>query len=98
MANTQTRVFENQAVQGVAFHDMDMQTATFDDINLKQARFNNINLSGATFTDINFSHATIEESCIEGLIIWGVEVKPLIEAERQRRAEAGHRVVQKFSE
>jgi uncharacterized protein YjbI with pentapeptide repeats len=88
MPDTQPQVIEKQCMQGVKFHDVNMQAATFDDINLGQAKFNNINLSGATFTDINFSHATIDESCIEGLIIWGVEIKPLIEAEQKRRAEA----------
>lgn len=89
MSDAQKQVFEKQCMENVTFHDVNMQAAVFDDINLKQAKFHNINLSGASFTDINFSHATIEEACIEGLIIWGVEIKPLIEAELKRRAEAG---------
>lgn len=87
MDNPQKQVFEHQCLAGVTFRDVSLEAATFDDINLEQATFHNVNLSGATFTDINFSHATIDEACIEGLIIWGVEVKPLLEAEIKRRQE-----------
>ena len=54
-------------------------------MNLQDASFTNVNLSGAKFTDINFSHAVIEESCIEGLIIWGYDIHALIDAEKKRQ-------------
>ena len=88
MDDTPKQAFEHQCLAGATFRDVSLEAVTFDDINLKNAQFHNVNLSGATFTDINFSHATIDEACIEGLMIWGVEVKPLIEAEIQRRKEA----------
>ncbi len=59
-----------------------------DDANLQDASFTNINLSGAKFTDINFSHAAIEECCIEGLMIWGYDIRALIQAEKARQANA----------
>ena len=67
------------------FRNVSLAEATFDDVNLGRATFQNINLSGARFTDINFSHVVVEESCIEGLMIWGYNIQALIEAEKKRQ-------------
>ena len=80
---------ENYTGQDMArarFRNVSLAEATFDDVNLGKATFQNVNLSGAKFTDINFSHAVIEESCIEGLVIWGYDIQALIEAEKKRQA------------
>ena len=82
-------VFDNQCLPGAKFTNVNLAGAVFDDANLQDASFRNINLSGAKFTDINFSHVTIEKSCIDGLIVWGYDVRQLIEAEKARQESAG---------
>ncbi len=85
-----SEVFDNKVMAGAKFANVSLANAVFDDVNLGGATFQNVNLVGAKFSDINFSHAVIEESCIEGLVIWGYDVGALIAAEesRQRQREA----------
>lgn len=80
-------IFDNQQMPGAKFTNVNLAGATFDDANLQDASFTNINMSGAKFTDINFSHAIIDESCIEGLVIWGYDINALIEAEKARQGK-----------
>jgi len=77
--------FEHKNLQAATFTDVNLAEARFDNVNLSSSQFNNINLRGSKFTDINFSHASIEESCIDGLVIWGMNIRELIEAEWARR-------------
>ena len=79
--------FNDQQMPGVKFTNVNLAGAVFNDANLQDASFTNINLSGSKFTDINFRHAVIEESCIEGLVIWGYDIHALIEAEKKREAQ-----------
>lgn len=71
-----------------------MSDASFEDVDLTGARFSMVNLTGATFRsvgfhgvvmrDVEFSGTTIEGE-IEGLVINGVDVGPLVNAELDRR-------------
>lgn len=80
-----SEVFDNRQMPGAKFTNVNLAGAVFDDANLQDASFTNINLSGAKFTDINFSKVVIEESCIDGLMIWGYNIHALIEAEKARQ-------------
>jgi uncharacterized protein YjbI with pentapeptide repeats len=82
-------VFDNEHMTGAKFTNVNLAGAVFVDVNLLDAAFTNINLSGAKFTDINFSKVTIEESCIDGLVIWGYDIYALIEAEKARQKAGG---------
>lgn len=77
--------FTDKDMTGTRFQNVCLANASFDDINLASATFQNINLSGATFRDVKFANVTIDESCIDGLVIWGFNVRELIEAEQARR-------------
>lgn len=82
MAHT---AFEDENMNGFTFRNVALSRAEFTDVNLSGANFRNVNLSGATLRDVNLSHVTIDEACVEGLVIWGVEIRPIIEAELARR-------------
>jgi uncharacterized protein YjbI with pentapeptide repeats len=81
--------FTQQCMAETEFHDVNLQNAVFENVNLSGATFENINLSGATFRDVKFANVTIDESCVDGLVIWGFNIRELIEAEQKRRAAAG---------
>jgi uncharacterized protein YjbI with pentapeptide repeats len=83
-----SEIFDSQQLAGAKFTNVNLTEAVFDDANLQDASFNNINLSGAKFTDINFSHVVIEESCIDGLLIWGHDIHALITAEEARQGKS----------
>ena len=85
-------------MRGAAFDDTDLAHSTMNNVSLAQAAFHNVNLSRATFHDVNLSGAMfrninlsgvrLEHVQLDGLVIDGMEVPPLLEAEKQRRAEA----------
>ncbi len=58
--------------------------ALFSDVNLANARFRESNLAGSRMTGVLLNGAEID-GVIDGLIINGVEVAPLVEAELDRR-------------
>jgi uncharacterized protein YjbI with pentapeptide repeats len=81
--------------RGAAFDEADLAHSTFNNVSLAHATFNNVNLSHAVYQDINFSNAhfsdlnlsgsAIRDANLTGLTIDGIEVLPLLEAEKQRR-------------
>jgi ankyrin repeat protein len=73
---------------GHYFHAMHLHGAVFNNVNLGRSTFHNINMAGAALININLHNAIIDFATIDGLKIFGVEVKPLIDAELKRRAAA----------
>jgi ankyrin repeat protein len=73
---------------GHYFQGMDLHGAAFNNVNLGRSTFHNINMAGAVLLNINLRNAIIDFATIDGLKIFGVEVRPLIEAELKRRGEA----------
>jgi len=72
--------------RGHYFHSSSLQGAVFNEVDLRRAAFQDVNLSGAVLLNVNLRNATIDFATIDGLRIWGIEVQPLLEAERKRRA------------
>ncbi|MFC6421890.1 DinB family protein [Ornithinimicrobium tianjinense] len=66
------------------FRDMEMPDATFRPVDLSRARMHNVLLPGARLTGVVLQDAVIDGD-IRGLVINGVEIGPLVEAELDRR-------------
>ena len=66
------------------FESQDLGRARFDDVNLAGARFRECNLTGSKMSGVLLEGADID-GAIDGLVVNGVEVAPLIEAELDRR-------------
>jgi hypothetical protein len=66
------------------FESQDLSHARFDDVNLAGARFRECDLAGTKMSGVLLEGADID-GAIDGLIVNGVEVAPLIEAELDRR-------------
>jgi hypothetical protein len=78
----------NVSLARAAFNNVNLSRATFHDVNLSGAGYSDVNLAGATFQSVNLSGVRLEQAQLEGLTVDGLEVLPLLEAEKQRRAEA----------
>jgi hypothetical protein len=66
------------------FSHQDLSGALFDGVDLADARFRNVNLSGAVIRGAWIEDASIDGG-IERLLVNGVDVVPLVEAELNRR-------------
>src|SRR6478735_2067956 len=75
---------DDEAAGPARFEARDLAGAHFEDVNLASARFRECNLMGATMTGVVLTRADID-GVIDGLVVNGVEVAPLIEAELDRR-------------
>src|SRR6476659_8132870 len=75
---------DDEAAGPARFEARDLAGAHFEDVNLASARFRECNLLGATMTGVVLTRADID-GVIDGLVVNGVEVAPLIEAELDRR-------------
>jgi hypothetical protein len=62
----------------------DLRGSHFRDVDLRDSRFHDVDLSGAVLRGVQLADVAIDGD-IEGLTINGVEVRPLIEAELDRR-------------
>jgi hypothetical protein len=67
---------------GVTLIDRDLRAAEFLRVELGGATFHAVDLRRTRFHDVDLTGAAITDSRIDGLTIWGVEVKPLIVAHR----------------
>jgi hypothetical protein len=76
----------------------------FSNADLRGARFTDTDLSGSSFQEVSFQYARLRGvdfvhaeiwGAIAGLVINGVEIEPLIEAELERRFPAGPRCSQR---
>jgi uncharacterized protein YjbI with pentapeptide repeats len=83
------------------FISQDLSGARFDDVYLTGARFHDIDLRDARFSLIDFTGAVIRGAAlinveisgeIENLLVNGVDVAPLVEAELNRRYPDRHKM------
>jgi hypothetical protein len=77
--------FENRDMSGAVFQRVNLGGASFNDVNLGEAAFEDVNLGGATICKASLVGLTIDEANIGGMKVFGIEIEPLIEAERDRR-------------
>src|SRR6476469_99397 len=66
------------------FFRQDLRGSRFRDVDLRESRLHDVDLSGAVLRGVQLDGAEIDGD-VEGLTINGVEVRPLIEAELDRR-------------
>lgn len=69
---------------GEEFDRVEMNGARFRDVDLTGARFERVNLRGAVMRGVELGNVTISGD-IENLVVNGVDVAPLVEAELDRR-------------
>ncbi|SOC52100.1 DinB family protein [Ornithinimicrobium cerasi] len=81
---TQTRSFRKADLAGAAFEEADLSGAAFRLVDLSDARMHNTDLSRARLTGVVLQGAVLDGD-IRGLVVNGVEVAPLVEAELDRR-------------
>lgn len=66
------------------FHRADLRGSTFESVDLRDARFRGVDLSGAVLKGADLINVVIHAD-VENLVINGVDVAPLIDAELNRR-------------
>lgn len=76
--------FEGVRMAGAQFRDVQMPEASFRLVDMTGARMHNVYLPGARLTGVVLEDAVIDGD-IGGLVVNGVEVAPLVEAELDRR-------------
>ena len=69
------------------FTEADLTGALFRRVHLNRARFRMVDLTGAVMRDVSLQTAAVDGE-ITGLVVNGVEVAPLVEAELVRRVPA----------
>lgn len=78
------REFSGVQMPRAEFRDVGMADATLRLVDLSRARLHNVYLPGARLTGVVLENAVIDGD-IRGLVVNGVEVAPLVEAELDRR-------------
>lgn len=81
---TQERSFRGQDLAGASFEDVDLRGASFRLVDLSDARVHNTYLPRARLTGVVLQDAVLDGD-IRGLVVNGVAVAPLVEAELDRR-------------
>ena len=81
---TQERSFRGQDLAGASFEDVDLKGASFRLVDLSEARMHNTYLPRARLTGVVLQD-TVLDGDVRGLVVNGVEVAPLVEAELDRR-------------
>ncbi|KRF38143.1 DinB family protein [Terrabacter sp. Soil810] len=76
--------FERAALTGASFEDVYLDGATFHDVDLRGASLRQVDLRGLRARDVWLEDVDITGD-VENLVINGVDVAPLIEAELDRR-------------
>jgi len=71
-------------VVGRLIERAELRGAVVRDVDLREARFERVSLSGAVMRGMDLGHARMDGD-IEGLVLNGVDVAPLVEAELDRR-------------
>ncbi len=76
--------FNDQNLTGSRFKDVDLTDARFHIVDLNNARFHEVDLSGASIRGSLLVNVDISGD-VENLVVNGVDVAPLVEAELNRR-------------
>jgi hypothetical protein len=79
-----TRFERSDDLRGAVFHEVSLTGARFDDVNLSGATFREAYLAGVRMHGVILEDASIDGD-ITGLVVNGVEIEPLVEAELDRR-------------
>ncbi|MBE0010725.1 MULTISPECIES: DinB family protein [unclassified Arthrobacter] len=84
-------------LQAATFSDVNLEAATFSDVNLRRARFTNADLGGVVMRAVGLAGADLDAPWLldgeRSLLVNGVDVAPLVEAELVKRfpGRAGRR-------
>ena len=76
--------FNNQNLAGSRFKDVDLSDAQFHMVDLSNTRFHEVDLTGASIRGSFLVNVDISGD-VENLVVNGVDVAPLVEAELNRR-------------
>lgn len=76
--------FTGADLRGSRFADVDLTGSQFTDVNLSQSRFANVRFRGVVMKDVGLADVTINGE-FDNVVLNGVDVVPLIEAELDRR-------------
>lgn len=76
--------FESQSLRRAQFRDVDLAEAQFHDVTFEGSTFRDVSLNRVAMIGVELGHAVIDGD-VEGLVINGVEVAPLIDGELDRR-------------
>jgi len=76
--------FSGEDLSGSRFERVDLSDSEFRAADLSRSRFRGVDLSGVVMRGTWFSNVRIEGE-IEGLVVNGVDVAPLVQAELERR-------------
>ncbi len=79
-----TRFDRSDDLRGAEFHEVSLANARFDDVSFAGATFREVDFGGARMIGVQLENVVIDGD-VTGLVINGVEVEPLIEAELDRR-------------
>jgi len=87
--------FVEQDLRGASFEQVDLRNATFHRVQLNDARLRRVDLSGAEIRGAMLEHARLKgvemvdveiSGAIVNVVVNGVDIAPLIEAELNRRS------------
>jgi len=76
--------FEHQDLTGSTFTDVSVRGATFNRVDLHEARIRSVSIRGAVLRGVELRQVTIDGEVVD-LVVNGVDVGPLVEAELDRR-------------
>lgn len=76
--------FTGDDLRGSRFEHVDLTGAEFRDVDLSRARFRGVDLRGVTMSGVELGDVRIDGE-IKNLVVNGVDVVPLVEAELDRR-------------
>ena len=76
--------FVGEDLRGSRFERTDLSGSEFRAVDLRHSRFRGVDLNGVVMRGVEITHTTIDGE-IEDVVINGVDVAPLVEAELDRR-------------
>jgi hypothetical protein len=76
--------FARVRLHGASFRETNLSETTFYDTTFERATFRETYFEGARFVGVSLDNAQVDGS-IEGLVINGVEIEPLVQAELDRQ-------------
>lgn len=76
--------FRDVSMRGATYEHVELNGALFRDVDLRGARFKGVDLSGVVMAGVDLVDVTIGGE-VSNLVINGVDVAPLVEAELDRR-------------
>jgi ankyrin repeat protein len=87
-ALAETEPQRGRNVARAVFRNCTLDNANFQSCSFENVVFHDVDLSGVQISYANLAGVRIGECSIKGLVIWGIEVEPLLAKEQQRRRAA----------